>query len=57
MAPTNSVGRRPIVEPSAPPASAPSGITPQTKKRREAFVRPSSRSGVIACIRLIAVTL
>ena len=55
--PMKIVSRRPIVEPSAPPTSPPSGITPQTKKRREAFTRPSSRSGVIAWIRLIAVTL
>ena len=51
------VSRRPIVAPSAPPTSPPTGITPQTTNRREAFARPSIRSGVIAWIRLMAVTL
>ena len=57
IAPITIVSRKPIEEPSAPPARPPNGITPQTTNRREAFARPRIRSGVIAWIRLIAVTL
>jgi hypothetical protein len=57
IAPTTIVSRRPIADASPPPARPPSGTTPQTTNRRDALARPSSRSGVIAWIRLIAVTL
>ena len=45
-----------MLDPSAPPRSPANGITPQTTKRRDAFVRPSMRSGVIACTRLMPLT-
>jgi hypothetical protein len=47
-APTQSAVRSPTADPSAPPLSPPNGMTPHTTKRREAFIRPSMRSGVIA---------
>ena len=52
MPATSSVGRRPIVPPSTPPASEPNGIVPHTMNRIDAFMRPWSRWGVIACRRL-----
>ena len=45
----SSVPRRPIAVASAPPASEPSGAAATVKKRIVAVIRPSSRSGVIAC--------
>ena len=57
IVPTNIVGRRPIAVASPPPASAPSGIVPQTMNRRDALTRPSRRSGVRAWVRLMPVTL
>ncbi len=43
-----SVSRRPTTVPSAPPASPPTGIVPQTMKRMTEFMRPWSRGGQIA---------
>ena len=57
IAPTQIAVRRPNHEASAPPSSAPSGITPQTMKRITEFIRPCSRSGVIACRKLTWVML
>ena len=51
-APTKSAVRTLKPMASAPPTSEPSGIVPQTKKRIDAFIRPCSRCGVIACRRL-----
>src|SRR5215210_4549503 len=56
IAPIKIVGLRPIADPSPPPKSEPSGITPCTRNRREALVRPRRWSGVVACIKLTAVT-
>ena len=51
--------RRPKVDPRryTPPTSVPSGITPQTMNRITEFIRPWSRSGVIAWRKLSCVTL
>ena len=57
MPPTISVSLTPIVLASTPPRNDPSGIVPQTMKRMTEFMRPWSRSGVIACRRLTWVTL
>jgi hypothetical protein len=49
MKPIHSVGRMPIVEPSAPPMMPPSGRVPHTIHRTAAFIRPISCGGVTAC--------
>ena len=57
IAPTQIAVRSPNQVASAPPTSEPSGITPQTTKRITEFIRPWSRSGVIACRKLTWVML
>ena len=52
MPPSTIVCTRPIVVPRIPPMNAPIGIVPQTMVRMVAFIRPWTRSGVIACRRL-----
>jgi hypothetical protein len=57
MAPTQSVGCRPIASPRKPPIMEPTGMVPHTMNRMVAFMRPCIRSGVIACRRLTWFTL
>jgi hypothetical protein len=47
--PIHIVGRTPIVAPSAPPITPPSGNVPHTIQRTAAFIRPISRGGQTAC--------
>src|SRR5262249_30138415 len=54
---TINVVLTPILLARTPPMIAPSGMVPQTMKRMTEFMRPCSRSGVIACRRLTCVTL
>ena len=53
--PTSQGGARPRAEHSA--QEVPSGIVPQTIQRIAAFIRPCSRSGVIACRKLTCAML
>jgi hypothetical protein len=46
---TSTVARKPIQVPSAPPVKPPSGSVPHTRNRTDAFMRPSSGRGQIAC--------
>ena len=57
IAPTKRAVRSERGCPSVPPASVPIGIVPQTIQRIAAFMRPWSRSGVIAWRRLTCVML
>src|SRR6185312_7609388 len=54
---THSVGTTPIVPPSRPPRTPPIGTVPQTMKRTEAFIRPSSSAGQRRCRKLTWVML
>ena len=57
VAPKKMVGTTPMVLPSAPPTTDPTGMVPQTTVRTVAFIRPWTRSGVIAWRRLTWVML
>jgi hypothetical protein len=58
IAPTQiAVRRSNDVASARAPASRPSGMTPQTMNRIDEFIRPWSRSGVIAWRMLSCVTL
>ncbi len=50
-------GLSPSIVPSIPPAKLPAGIVPHTIHLMDAFIRPCSRKGTIACRRLTWLTL
>ena len=55
--PSTMVDTTPMYPASRPPRTEPIGIVPQTMVRMVAFIRPCTRSGVIACRRLTWVML
>src|SRR5207253_3915712 len=52
MPPRTIVCTSPMDVPRIPPMNAPSGMVPQTMVRMVAFIRPWTRSGVMACRKL-----